>query len=162
VNREPRNDSLQQAKEFYNSAQKTQAGLINRLVKRYVNMRGEQLDEIFSGAHVVVEGDKAKLYEAIKNDPRTKAYERISSHESRDPQYGLILEEGAGTLLTGTTASGDTWFQFEGAPWGSEASLKNNLSHAKDYVVYKATGKNQGPFGSSHYRDANPLKLKPK
>jgi len=108
------------------------------------------LSEIFRGAHVVI-------YDARENYLQwhnlKSASERPSSHYSYDEQY-----EVAGplchTILFGTIG-GHTWLQMENHSY--DASM---IKHGIDYVKYKKSGRNQGPYGSSAYTDKNPLWIK--
>lgn len=114
------------------------------------------LRDIYSGAHVVVPG--TDLYEHWKAFGPVK---RMSSHKSEDQQYALrsqFHEE----LLFGTVekemADGSvvkcTWFQLEKSPVSNFVTF---MKHMRDFIRYRWTGKNQGPYGESVHTDRNPI-----
>lgn len=113
--------------------------------------RAKNLSEIFRGAHVVIY-DSRDNYLQWRN--LGSASQRPSSHYSYDEQY-----EVAGplchTVLFGTIG-GHTWFQMENHSY--DASM---IKHGIDYVRYKESGRNQGPYGSSAYTDKHPLWIQP-
>lgn len=108
----------------------------------------EAIAEIIGGAHVVLD-DNGETYEKFSKGSPT----RKSSHDSDKQEYairGNVVSE----LLVGVRGD-KTWFQLEGSP----LKLGHILLHFKDYIVYKLTGRNQSPYGSSAYTDNNPLIL---
>jgi hypothetical protein len=120
--------------------------------------RIHNIKEILKGAHVILRDDAGRLYQQLTSPfANLGAYERNSSHSSKDQQYGIVLDATLRTILTGTTIFGDTWFQFEGSAWGKGASFGDRLEHAVDYVKYKISGKNQGPLGVSSHVETKPL-----
>ena len=122
----------------------------------------ETVRQMLRGANVSI-SDAGQIYDGFKNDAITtrslNPYSRISSHESSAPQYASNLGPHMRTILMGKTDEGNTWMQLEGAPWGITQSLSNNVSHILDYLRYKMTGENQGPYGSSAYTDQKRLNL---
>lgn len=133
--------------------------VLSELIQNHILMNPAMIQEIYQGAHVIVQGDQGKLYSMIQHQPNLEPYERRSSHESQSPQLGVVLEPGNGTLLLGIHKDGHTWFQFEGAAVGLHVSLRENIRHFVDYLKYKLTKRNQGPAGSSEHTDKNPLRL---
>lgn len=107
--------------------------------------------DTWQGSHVVVKGDGGALYDrwkALGAEPRT------SSHYHGVPVQQYQLRFGSHGLLFGKNASGDTWFQFENhpdKPFGKDPF--NYLEHRLDYVKYKVTGENVGPFGFSPHAE---------
>jgi hypothetical protein len=103
--------------------------------------------EIFRGAHVVIT-DGGWYYNYWRHLP--SATERPSSHESDVPQYE-VAGPCCHAVLFGRIAC-RTWFQMEASSY--EESM---VSHGVDYVHYKASSRNQGPYGSSSYTDTHAL-----
>jgi hypothetical protein len=106
--------------------------------------------EIFRGAHVRIV-DKGARYDDWKTLPTADT--RSSSHQSNGDQYHV---DGplAHTILFGRFA-GWTWLQLENHPIYDVVSF---VGHMIDYINYKRSGDNQGPYGSSpHAEHNNPL-----
>jgi hypothetical protein len=121
-----------------------------------------QLREVLRGAHVLV--DEPSLYERWRF-PRSR--QRISSHhhdvdKTRYPDFGLrgpLVRE----KLHGRTAHG-TWIQLEKTPaaFGSRRLPSwQDLQHLWDYVVYRVTRSNVGPWGLSSITEKRPMYLSP-
>lgn len=106
--------------------------------------------QIFRGAHVRIY-DKGARYDDWKTLPT--AGTRSSSHQSVGDQYhvdGPLTH----TILFGKF-SGWTWLQLENHPIQDVVSF---VGHMVDYINYKRSGDNQGPYGSSpHAEHSNPL-----
>lgn len=122
-----------------------------------------QLREVLWGGHVLV--DDPDLYERWRF-PRT--HERLSSHhkdvdKQRYPDLGL-----KGPLvrakLHGRTETG-TWVQLEKTPaaigGGFRLPTFTDFLHLCDYVVYRVTGSNVGPWGLSKQTERRPIYLSP-
>jgi hypothetical protein len=121
------------------------------------------LVSFLQGAHVIV-GDDA-LYERWIFP---SSHRRMSSHhrtvdKSRTPDYGydgpLVRE-----ALHGRAESG-TWVQLE----RTRATFRpgrlptwTDVVHIRDYVIYRVTGKNVGPWGLSAHVDTRPMVLRPR
>ncbi len=106
--------------------------------------------EIFRGAYVRIV-DKGARYHDWKT--LLTAGTRSSSHQSHGDQYHV---DGplAHTILFGRFAN-CTWLQLENHPIHDVVSF---VGHMIDYVNYKRSGDNQGPYGSSpHAERSNPL-----
>ena len=120
-----------------------------------------QLQDVLRGAHVLV--DDPSLYERWQF-PKV-SHERISSHhheidKHKYPDYGMpgpVLRE----KLHGRTAQG-TWVQLEKTPVapGKRPSLQD-LVHLADYVIYRVTRSNIGPWGRSQDTEKRPMYLSP-
>jgi len=122
-----------------------------------------RMREVLCGAHVLV--DDPELYEAW-NYPKSR--ERLSSHhkhvdKSKYPDLGLrgpLVRE----KLHGRTEKG-TWVQFEKTPatMGDGFHLPNwhDVQHLFDYVVYRITKRNVGPWGLSGATERRPMYLSP-
>ncbi|MGH3412351.1 MAG: hypothetical protein ACRDPH_04640 [Marmoricola sp.] len=122
-----------------------------------------QLREVLWGGHVLV--DDPDLY-ARWRFPKT--HERLSSHhknidKERYPDLGLkgpLVRE----KLHGRTAAG-TWVQLEKTPAaigdGFHLPTLNDLRHLCDYVVYRFTKSNVGPWGLSKQTERRPVYLSP-
>jgi hypothetical protein len=122
-----------------------------------------QLRDVLCGGHVLV--DDPELYEAWRF---TKvSHLRVSSHhhdidKTRFPDIGmrgpLVREK-----LHGRTAQG-TWVQLEKTPAAfGQRKLPSltDLRHLLDYVVYRVTRSNVGPWGLSRMTERRPMYLSP-
>jgi hypothetical protein len=120
-----------------------------------------QLQDVLRGAHVLV--DDPSLYERWQFPGLS--HQRISSHhheidKHKYPDYGMrgpvLREELHGRLVHGT------WVQLEKTPVapGKRPSWID-VVHLADYVIYKATRSNVGPWGRSVDTDKRPLYLSP-
>lgn len=120
-----------------------------------------QLRDVLRGAHVLV--DDPSLYERWQF-PKV-SHERISSHhheidKHQFPDFGMqgpLLRE----KLHGRTARG-TWVQLEKTPVapGKRPSWVD-LVHLADYVIYRVTRSNIGPWGRSADTEKRPMYLSP-
>jgi hypothetical protein len=123
-----------------------------------------QLRDVLCGGHVLV--DNPDLYERWRFPELSR--ERLSSHhrtidKGSYPDLGmrgpLVREK-----LHGRTASG-TWVQLEKTPaaFGSGRKLPswNDVQHLADYVVYRVTKRNVGPWGLSGLTERRPMYLSP-
>lgn len=114
--------------------------------------------QILRGAYVMIE-DQGRSYDELKKLGSLK--ERTSSHVSDAKQFSLTgtcvkeclfsrkqlkKENGAFQAVT--------WFQLERYP----LKFGSRLLHLITYILYKLTGHNQGPYGSSPHREkSNPI-----
>jgi hypothetical protein len=122
-----------------------------------------QLRDVLRGAHVLV--DEPALYERWLF-PKA-SHQRISSHhpdiDKREyPDIGMrgpLLRE----KLHGRTAHG-TWVQLEKTP-ASFGKRKlptwQDVVHLADYVMYRLTRSNIGPWGRSAATEKRPMYLSP-
>ena len=121
------------------------------------------LVSFLQGAHTIV-GDDDLYQQWIFPASRR----RLSSHhrfmdKTRNPDYGydgpLVRES-----LHGKAESG-TWVQLERTKatfqWGRMPTW-TDLVHIRDYFIYRATGKNVGPWGLSAHVDTRPMILRPR
>lgn len=118
--------------------------------------KAEFLAKVLAGAYVQIE-DGGDFYDQwVKEVPLKE--ERISSHASCDKQYsfqGPLFKE---CLFSVKEVDGKklTWFQLERYP----TERIYALPHIFTWVLYKVTGENQGPHGSSpHTEKMNPITL---
>lgn len=122
-----------------------------------------QLREVLWGGHVLV--DDIELYTRWRFP---KTIERLSSHhpdidKKLYPDLGmrgpLVREK-----LHGRTAKG-TWVQLEKTPTamgpGFHLPTMNDVRHLVDYVVYRFTKSNVGPWGLSKQTERRPVYLSP-
>lgn len=117
---------------------------------------------LLQGAHVLVGDDD--LYERWIFPTSRR---RMSSHhrnvdKSATPDYGLdgpLVRES----LHGKAEVG-TWVQLERTKatfqWGKLPTWSDAV-HIRDYVLYRITGKNVGPWGLSAHVDTRPMLLRP-
>jgi len=118
--------------------------------------RGVILTKLFLGAYVIID-DNGDTYHEWVQRLENKVH-RISSHESNDKQYavrGSIYKEFLFSKKTielpdGTTKE-VTWFQMERYP----AKFGCYLAHLWTWLLYKCTGENQGPYGSTPHRETS-------
>ncbi|MEU9130929.1 hypothetical protein AB0D08_23005 [Kitasatospora sp. NPDC048540] len=122
-----------------------------------------QLHDVLCGGHVLV--DDPRLYETWLF-PEV-SHRRISSHhrdidKTRYPDIGmrgLVVRE----KLHGRTATG-TWLQLEKTPAAFGARklpTLDDVRHLMDYVVYRVTRSNVGPWGLSRVTERRPMYLSP-
>ena len=123
-----------------------------------------QLRDVLCGGHVLV--DNPQLYDRWRFPKVTR--ERLSSHHrTMDKQsypdlgmHGPLLRE----KLHGRTANG-TWVQLEKTPAAFGAGHRlptwNDVLHLVDYVVYRVTKQNVGPWGLSAVTERRPMYLSP-
>ena len=122
-----------------------------------------RLRDVLCGAHVLV--DDPALCEAWQF---SKSRKRLSSHhksidKARYPDFGLkgpVVRE----KLHGRTASG-AWLQFEKTPASMGDGFRlpdwHDVQHLADYVVYRITKRNVGPWGLSAATERRPMYLSP-
>ncbi len=126
-------------------------------------MQVTQLHDVLCGGHVLV--DNPQLYDDWRFSKAS--HERMSSHhrsidKSRYPDIGMrghVVRE----KLHGRTEQG-TWVQLEKTPaaFGKrKLPSLNDLRHLVDYVVYKVTKSNVGPWGLSRQTERRPMYLAP-
>lgn len=122
-----------------------------------------QMRDVLCGGHVLV--DDPDLYEQWRF--ADVSHPRISSHhrdidKSRYPDIGLrgsLVRE----KLHGRTANG-TWVQLEKTPaaFGKRKMPSlDDVRHLMDYVVYRITRSNVGPWGLSRMTERRPMYLSP-
>jgi hypothetical protein len=123
-----------------------------------------QLRDVLYGGHVLV--DDPDLYERWRFPKVTR--QRLSSHHRTvDKQlypdlgmHGPLVRE----KLHGRTASG-TWMQLEKTPAAFGAGHRlptwNDVLHLLDFVVYRVTKRNVGPWGLSAVTERRPMYLSP-
>ncbi len=122
-----------------------------------------QLRDVLWGGHVLV--DDPQLYEDWRFDK--VSHPRISSHhhdidKSVYPDIGMrgkVVRE----KLHGRTAQG-TWVQLEKTPAAFGAKKLpslDDLRHLMDYLTYRFTRKNVGPWGLSRMTERRPMYLSP-
>jgi hypothetical protein len=122
-----------------------------------------QLRDVLCGGHVLV--DDPQLYDDWRFS--RVSHQRISSHhrdidKSVYPDIGMrgqVVRE----KLHGRTVRG-TWVQLEKTPAAfGQRKLPSltDLRHLMDYVVYRVTRSNVGPWGLSALTERRPLYLSP-
>lgn len=127
--------------------------------------RGMSIPEMVSvlqGAHVVV-GDDDLYQRWIFPTSRLRMSSHHRSVDKRvSPDYGLdgpLVRES----LHGRAVAG-TWVQLERTRasfrWGRLPTW-SDLVHIRDYIVYRVTGMNVGPWGLSAHVDTRPIVLRP-
>lgn len=120
------------------------------------------LVHLLQGAHLMV-GDHELYRKWIFPHSR----KRLSSHhrtvdKDTTPDYGLdgpLVRES----LHGKAPFG-TWVQLERTKATFQKGKMpswHDVVHIKDYVIYRATGKNVGPWGLSAHVDTRPMFLRP-
>ena len=122
-----------------------------------------QLKDVLCGGHVLV--DDPHLYEDWRF--AKVSHQRMSSHH-RDIDKSLYPDIGmrgqvVREKLHGRTAQG-TWVQLEKTPaaFGKrKLPSLTDLRHLMDYVVYRVTRSNVGPWGLSRLTERRPMYLSP-
>jgi hypothetical protein len=123
----------------------------------------KQLQDVLHGAHVLI--DEPSLYERWLFP--TVSTQRLSSHhpdidKKKYPDIGMkgpLLRE----KLHGRTTRG-TWVQLEKTPTAMgqrKYPSPEDISHLVDYVVYRVTRSNVGPWGRSGSTERRPMYLSP-
>jgi len=126
-------------------------------------MQVPQLRDVLCGGHVLV--DDPALYENWRFDK--VSHQRLSSHhrdidKARYPDIGMrgsVVRE----KLHGRTEHG-TWVQLEKTPaaFGKRKMPSlNDVRHLVDYVMYRITRSNVGPWGLSRRTERHPMYLSP-
>lgn len=124
-----------------------------------------QLRDVLWGGHVLI--DNPDLYERWRFPKVTRV--RLSSHhrtvdKKTYPDLGmhgpLVREKLHGRTLNGT------WVQLEKTPAAFGAGHRlptwNDVQHLVDYIVYKVTKRNVGPWGLSAATERRPMYLTPR
>jgi hypothetical protein len=122
-----------------------------------------QLHDVLCGGHVLI--DDPQLYEDWHF--KKVSHVRISSHhhdidKKLYPDIGMrghVVRE----KLHGRTATG-TWVQLEKTPaaFGKrKLPSMDDLRHLLDYIVYRVTRSNVGPWGLSRRTERRPMYLSP-
>ncbi len=123
-----------------------------------------QLRDVLYGGHILI--DDPELYERWRFPNLTRG--RVSSHHRTVDKltypdlgmHGPLVRE----KLHGRTAGG-TWMQLEKTPaaFGANHRLPtwNDLMHLIDYVIYRVTKRNVGPWGLSTVTERRPMYLSP-
>jgi hypothetical protein len=122
-----------------------------------------QLHDVLCGGHVLV--DDPRLYEKWRF--ARVSHVRISSHH-RDIDKSLYPDIGmrgqvVREKLHGRTAQG-TWVQLEKTPAAfGKRKLPSftDVLHLVDYIVYRVTRSNVGPWGLSRLTERHPMYLSP-
>ncbi|HEX4257572.1 MAG TPA: hypothetical protein VH089_20940 [Streptosporangiaceae bacterium] len=138
-----------------------EAAIIYDLEER--GLQVPQLHDILCGGHVLV--DDPDLYQ--KWSFKSVSHRRISSHhrdidKTKYPDIGMrgvVVRE----KLHGRTAQG-TWVQLEKTPAAfgqKKLPSLDDVRHLMDYVVYRITRSNVGPWGLSRMTERHPLYLSP-
>ena len=139
----------------------SEAAIVADLERHGLDM--PQLRDVLCGGHVLV--DDPELYDRWRF-PKTRT--RLSSHhrridKGRYPDLGLkgpLVRE----KLHGRTEAG-TWVQLEKTPAAVGEGLRlptlTDALHLWDYIVYRFTKSNVGPWGLSKRTERRPLYLSP-
>ena len=138
-----------------------EAAIISDLERN--GLQVSQLRDVLCGGHVLI--DDPQLYEDWRFTQ--VSHLRISSHhrdidKARYPDIGMrgqVVRE----KLHGRTAQG-TWVQLEKTPaaFGKrKLPSLNDIRHLMDYLVYRVTRSNVGPWGLSRLTERWPMYLSP-
>lgn len=114
--------------------------------------------QLLSGAYVQLP-DEGILYQQLIHLFPGQLQARISSHVSVQQQYslsGAVIHEVLLGVREDERGKLYTWIQFEAHGTHSANAL---AYHLIDYVNYKITGRNIGPYGHSPYTERRPLIL---
>jgi hypothetical protein len=138
-----------------------EAAIISGLERH--GLQVSQLHDVLCGGHVLI--DDPQLYEDWRFTQ--VSHLRISSHhrdidKARYPDIGMrgqVVRE----KLHGRTAHG-TWVQLEKTPaaFGKrKMPSPDDVRHLMDYMVYRVTRSNVGPWGLSRLTERRPMYLSP-
>ena len=117
---------------------------------------------VLQGAHVVVGDDDLYQRWIFPTSRRRMSSHHRAVDKKATPDYGLdgpLVRES----LHGKAAVG-TWVQLERTKasfqWGKLPTW-SDVVHIRDYILYRITGKNVGPWGLSAHVDTRPMMLRP-
>ena len=136
------------------------------LVMRDLEERGldaQGLRVMLGGGHVVI--DDPELYERWvfpDSDQRLSSHHR-EMDKKQYPDYGMV-GPFVRQSLHGRTPQG-TWIQWERTATSFKLGQHlrwRDFVHIKDFIVYRITRKNVGPWGLSDTTDKHPLYLQPR
>jgi hypothetical protein len=138
-----------------------EAAIISDLERN--GLQVSQMHDVLCGGHVLI--DDPQLYQDWRFTG--VSHLRISSHhrdidKKRYPDIGMrgqVVRE----KLHGRTAQG-TWIQLEKTPaaFGQrKLPSMNDIRHLMDYVLYRLTRSNVGPWGLSQLTERRPMYLSP-
>lgn len=135
---------------------KDEEAFLKQLQKDF-HFTDQQLVEILKGAHVRLK-DGGKTYDRWCQEMTSK-YKRTSSHSATSTQYGVSGDFVKQLLFSKVEEKGEsyTWFQLENHP----VKFGHYIRHMLDFVKYKLSMQNQGPYGSSMAIDTKPILLEP-
>lgn len=120
----------------------------------------EVLEEMLKGGHLQFQ-DNGSLYDELIQHFNSNLRKRNSSHKSCAQQHSLsgpILKEVLFGVSLDTNGNKTTWVQFERHNMNTIIEF---ILHLFDYLMHRWTGKNIGPYGSSHHTEKNPLIIGP-
>ncbi|KTD61148.1 hypothetical protein [Legionella spiritensis] len=119
------------------------------------------LEEILKGGHLKFQDD-GTFYQELRDEFHHTIYNRNSSHKSCVPQYsfsGPIIKEILFGVSIDRNNKKTTWIQFEKH---HTKSIVEFVLHIFDFFIHKWSGKNIGPFGSSHRTEDYPIVISKK
>lgn len=125
-----------------------------------LNCNLADLKEILKGANIDLIDDKGFLFEKWKNYSISK--KRHSSHFCDSSGCYSLKDSFFRQFLFWKDAEvHNTRFQFEKNAFEiSLSNLASSILHAKDYLIYRRSGLQQGQFGVSPFTEARPIKIK--
>lgn len=134
---------------------------------------GADPEEMLKGAHFFI-NDNGQRFQKWSSLPELQDRSHSSSHHNTKSIHGQtdqkqyeISGKLAPAILFGQTskqAGNQTWVQLEKTPFNAEGKcqkIKNVVMHGMDYLNYKYTGQNIGPFGTSVHTESNQINLNP-
>lgn len=132
-------------------ADKHDISFIHDLLK--MDFSVDDMKKVLHGAHVKIKDDR--LHYTLWMTRFDDASKRKSSHKSKNKQLSRQSKNKLfPELLFGTDDDG-SWFQVENTP--AAKGFANTMKHSGDYIDYKVTGKNIGPYGRSKHTDSKPI-----
>lgn len=173
---------------LHSTTNKTEIAALKFLFQEY-KISTNDLVHILQGAHVLL-GDNGRFHRLFKNAEGARS--RLSSHPSdakgeltysfqgsvvrellfaklstdraikrlAEP-FGKIIQSHVtkAEITLNTELSQLSWFQLERNPM---VNLRTVIGHSYNYICYKVTKKQQGPFGVSLHVDTRPIFLHPR
>jgi hypothetical protein len=135
---------------------------LGAVIKNYPDKKKlEVVKQVLLGAYIQIDDGGSFYDDWVEEVQPTKT--RHSSHASSNPQYsfqGPLCKECLLSKKWVKDEKGErevTWFQFERYP----VERVWLFAHLFSWIVYKITGQNQGPHGSSPHTENNPMLLIP-
>ena len=115
--------------------------------------------EFLKGGYLLIDDD-GELYKHW-HENLNELRPRFSSHQSTDQQFGLkgdfVKEALFGTTFTDASSNKQTWIQLERTSTGG--GLLNLIYHLLNYLQYKFSKKNIGPYGTSKFTEQKSVKI---
>jgi hypothetical protein len=125
-------------------------------------VKEEIMTILLEGGQIHIPGKN--LYDTLSSQDGKYSRDKLSSHQSNSKQFS-IRGEFIVECLIGTRSHNNqeyTWLQLERHKAYGEGffdTVINGLAHLYDWIIYKITGRNIGPYGTSNYVEHKPFRV---